>query len=68
MEKKLRTIFEYQRFARNKRLENMLSEAENSMVRELNDEELSLAAGGAHFDEDVIFDGLKKQFSENYSR
>lgn len=47
MENKLKKMFEYQRFAQNKRLDDMLTEAENDLENVLSDEELAFVAGGA---------------------
>jgi len=46
MEKELKKMFEYQRFARNKRIDNLLSNAEKDLNVLLDDSDLSLVAGG----------------------
>ena len=47
MEKKLKNLFEYQRFEKNERLEQLIREAESRYAKELSDADLSLvnAAG-----------------------
>ncbi len=47
MDKDLEKLFDFQRFAENKRLSAMLAQAEESLTRTLSDEELELvnAAG-----------------------
>ena len=44
MEKKLRELFDYQRFEPNERLSGLIRETENRYGTELSDEELSLVA------------------------
>ena len=46
MEKKLKQLFDYQKFEGNKRLDEMLRAAECRNFAELSDDELELAAGG----------------------
>jgi len=46
MEKKLKKMFDFQHFAHNERLDNMMIDAENDMCMELGDDELSFVAGG----------------------
>ena len=47
MEKKLKKLFEYQRFERNEHLERLISKTESRAANELSDEDLSFvnAAG-----------------------
>lgn len=49
MEKKLKSMFEYQRFAQNSRLSKLIAETENRYAHELNDDDLWMvnAAGEA---------------------
>ena len=53
IEQKLKALFEYQRFQKNEKLEEMIKEAEGARVIELSDEELSFvnAAGEVICDE-----------------
>lgn len=44
MDKKLKTMFDYQRFSGNKMLESMLHDAESRYPRALSDDELDLVA------------------------
>ncbi len=41
MEKKLKAIFDYQKFEKNPRLEKLISQTENRYARELSDDELT---------------------------
>ena len=47
MEKKLKKLFDYQRFERNERLEKLISETESRYAKNLSDDDLSFvnAAG-----------------------
>lgn len=55
MEKKLKRLFDYQRFERNEHLEKLISKTE-SRARELSDEDLSFvnAAGATEFARGII--------------
>lgn len=44
MEKKLKSLFDYQRFEQNARLNKLISETENRYARELSDDDLAMVA------------------------
>ena len=56
MEQKLKRLFDYQKFARNPRLDAMLSEAEGRYDHAVSDDDLELvsAAGNSQF-EDYVY-------------
>ena len=44
MEKKLKKLFDYQRFEQNAKLEKLIQETENRYAKELSEEDLSLVS------------------------
>lgn len=56
MERKLKSLFDYQKFEKNSRLEKLISETENRYARELSDDDLSFvnAAGDFNMNNGVI--------------
>lgn len=44
MEKKLKKLFDYQRFEQNEKLEKLIYETENRYAKELSEEDLSLVS------------------------
>lgn len=65
MEKKLKKLFDYQRFEKNERLEKLIRETESRYAKELSDDDLSLvnAAG----ETGVNIGGLTGDFTGNYT-
>lgn len=51
MEKKLKLLFDYQRFEQNPRLEKLIGNAEAAFARELSDEELSMISAAGELTE-----------------
>lgn len=49
MEKKLKALFDYQRFEKNARLEKLISETGDRYTRELDDNELGLVNAAGEF-------------------
>ena len=52
MEKKLKRLFDYQRFEKNEKLEKLIKQTEERYGTELSDELLSMTAGGLKEEED----------------
>lgn len=46
MERLLKSLFDYQRFARNEKLSELIEDAESRVFTELDDDDLEQAAGG----------------------
>ena len=73
MEKKLKALFDYQRFEKNERLEKLIRETENRYAGELSDDDLSLvnAAGepeiGSNMPEEQQAGGMTGDFIGNYA-
>lgn len=44
MDKKLKTLFDYQKFEKNKKLEHLIIETENRYSKELTDDEISIVS------------------------
>ena len=49
MERKLKSLFDYQKFEKNPRLEKLISETENRYARELSDDDLSFVNAAGDF-------------------
>ena len=49
MERKLKAIFDYQKFEKNPRLEKLISETENRYARELSDDDLFFVNAAGDF-------------------
>ena len=49
MERKLKSLFDYQNFEKNPRLEKLISETENRYARELSDDDLSFVNAAGDF-------------------
>ena len=54
MEKKLKSLFEFQKFERNADLESLIKESENRYARELSDDDLFLVAAAGEPDLSLI--------------
>lgn len=52
MEKKLKQLFDFQRFEKNQKLDKMIQETENYYSKELSDKELSFVAAAGDWTED----------------
>ena len=66
MDKKLRTLFDYQRFAGNSRLEGMIAEAERNNIRELSMDELGMVnAAGQNVETVVNLETRTNQFERS---
>lgn len=59
MERKLKKLFDYQKFARNPRLDAMLAEAERRCDRALDDNDLEFVAAAGDSTEGVPYNLLK---------
>jgi len=57
MEGKLKKIFEYQKFAGNRRLEKMLAEADKRSSKALTDEELSMVSAAGEMTVEITKHG-----------
>ena len=74
MEKKLKNLFDYQRFEKNERLEKIIKETESRYGGELSDDDLSLvnAAGeaeiGTNPDGRTQVDGITGDFIGNFAK
>lgn len=53
MEKKLKMLFDYQRFERNARLETLIQETETHYAKELSDEDLIMVAAAGEMTENM---------------
>lgn len=63
MDKKLKALFGYQEFSRNKSIDKMMQEAEKAFPRKLSDDELfSVNAAGEMPDAGTDTDKLKDRF------
>ena len=52
MEKKLKMLFDYQRFEQNEKLEKLIQETENRYAKELSEEDLSLVSAAGEIKEE----------------
>ena len=52
MEKKLKMLFDYQRFEQNAKLEKLIRETENRYAKELSEEDLSLVSAAGEIKEE----------------
>ena len=52
MEKKLKKLFDYQRFEKNQRLEELIRETESRYAKELSEEDLSLVSAAGEIKEE----------------
>ena len=52
MDKKLKMLFDYQRFEKNQRLEELIRETESRYAKELSEEELSLVSAAGEIKEE----------------
>lgn len=60
MEKKLKKLFDYQRFEKNQRLEELIRETESRYAKELSEEDLSLVSAAGEIKE------ARKAFTDNH--
>ena len=61
MEKLLKSLFDYQRFARNEKLSELIEDSESRVFAELDDDDLEQAAGGRQILPNYqARDGIKK--------
>lgn len=60
MENKIKALFDFQRFQGNKRLAEMIAEAEQSLNGELSDEELSYVSAAG-----VLYEASEKEDERN---
>lgn len=64
MERKLKTLFDYQKFEKNPRLEKLISETENRYAKELSDDELTFVNAAGDFNmTDGYHDGTSEEAS-----
>lgn len=52
MDKKLKMLFDYQRFEKNQRLEELIRETESRYAKELSEEDLSLVSAAGEIKEE----------------
>ncbi len=62
MEKKLKTLFDYQRFKGNSKLAKMIAESEGRYLEELSDEKLTVVYGAGD-----LFAGHTEENEDDYS-
>lgn len=60
MEKKLKKLFDYQRFEQNAKLEKLIRETESRYAKELSEEDLSLVSAAGEIKEE------RKSFADDY--
>ena len=60
MEKKLKKLFDYQRFEQNTKLEKLIQETENRYAKELSEEDLSLVSAAGEIKEE------RKTFADDH--
>lgn len=64
MERKLKAIFDYQKFEKNPFLEKLVSETENRYAKELSDDDIGFVnAAGDYNPEGVYNDGVSEEAS-----
>lgn len=74
MEKKLKKLFDYQRFEKNEKLEKLIRETESRYAKELSDDDLTLvnAAGGpeigSNMPEETKVGGITGDLFGNYPK
>ncbi len=64
MEKKIRSVFEYQKFAQNNRLANLIEQTEARMGKELSDDSLELVSAAG----EIILDETKDIFENENNK
>ena len=60
MDKKLKMLFDYQRFEKNQRLEELIRETESRYAKELSEEDLSLVSAAGEIKEE------RKAFADDH--
>ena len=60
MDKKLKMLFDYQRFEKNQRLEELIRETESRYAKELSEEDLSLVSAAGEIKEE------RKTFADDH--
>ena len=60
MDRKLKMLFDYQRFEKNQRLEELIRETENRYAKELSEEDLSLVSAAGEIKEE------RKTFADDH--